>query len=75
VRLRERFPADELPIIAMTAAVMAENRESARAAGMNDFVAKPFEVRQLEAVLRRWIQPGTCDVAAAFPGTQAPGAR
>ena len=66
-RLRERYSREELPIIAMTAAVMAENRAGALAAGMNDFVAKPFEARQLEAVLRRWIRGG----ALATPATPA----
>ncbi|WP_161974441.1 transporter substrate-binding domain-containing protein [Piscinibacter terrae] len=44
-----------LPIIAMTAHAMVKDRELCIAAGMNDFVTKPFELEELLAVLRRWM--------------------
>ncbi len=43
------------PIIAMTASSMPEDRERCRAAGMDDFVAKPVRPDDLDAVLRRWL--------------------
>jgi len=42
------------PIVAVSAGVMADERERCIAAGMDDFLAKPFSVEQLRAVLARW---------------------
>ncbi|MDT8990520.1 response regulator [Curvibacter sp. APW13] len=47
----------DLPIIAMTADVMAADRERARAVGMVDHISKPLNVGQLFATLARWIAP------------------
>ncbi len=41
-----------LPIIALTAGVMAEEREAALAAGVNDFLPKPLELERMVAMLR-----------------------
>ncbi len=46
-----------VPIIALTAAAFAEDRDRCLAAGMDDYLAKPFELAALEAVLARWL-PG-----------------
>lgn len=43
----------EVPIIAMTASVLREDRDQALRAGMVDFLAKPFDQRQLYEVVRR----------------------
>ncbi len=40
-----------LPIIALTADIMNEAAERSRQAGMNDFIAKPIELTQLEAAM------------------------
>ena len=54
VELRKRFGPDRLPIIAMTAAALVEERQRCEAVGMNDFIAKPFEPEPLRATLLRW---------------------
>jgi signal transduction histidine kinase/CheY-like chemotaxis protein len=48
-----------LPIIAMTANVMAADREKCVEAGMNDHVSKPIDPDELFAALLRWIKPRT----------------
>ena len=53
--LREDPHWAALPIIAMTANVMSEDRALCAAAGMNDFVAKPVDPEALAAVVRRWL--------------------
>jgi len=44
-----------LPIIAMTAHAMSDDREHCLTAGMSDYLSKPFTQEQLHAVLRRWL--------------------
>jgi len=55
-----RIRADEgttrrTPIIAMTAGAMTDDRDRCLQAGMDDYLAKPVTVAQLDAVVRRWI--------------------
>lgn len=52
IRANPRWQA--LPVLAMTAAVLQEDREACVAAGMNDCVAKPIVPEKLFAALRRW---------------------
>jgi CheY-like chemotaxis protein len=56
--IRERKAArgqSRLPIIAMTAHAMSDDREHCLAAGMSDYLSKPFTQEQLHAILRRWL--------------------
>jgi CheY-like chemotaxis protein len=43
-----------VPIIAMTARAMAEDKELCMAAGMDDYITKPVELQKLRGVLDRW---------------------
>jgi signal transduction histidine kinase/DNA-binding response OmpR family regulator/HPt (histidine-containing phosphotransfer) domain-containing protein len=58
-----------LPIIAMTANVMAHDIEQCVDAGMNGHVAKPIDPDALFAALLRWIKPRT---AESLPQESAP---
>jgi CheY-like chemotaxis protein/HPt (histidine-containing phosphotransfer) domain-containing protein len=69
-RIRELGVA-KLPIIAMTAHAMDEERQRCLDAGMNDHVAKPFDPATLIAALRRWV-PRVA--AAPAPTSAAPAA-
>jgi two-component system, sensor histidine kinase and response regulator len=51
-------PIAQAPIIAMTANAMAGDRELALAAGMDDHIAKPIEVRAMFETIARWVRPG-----------------
>ena len=57
IRQSGRWP--DLPIIALTANAMSEERERCRAAGMSDYLAKPFRREELAALLDQWIPATT----------------
>ena len=44
-----------VPIIAMTAHVFPEDRKRCKEAGMDDFLAKPFTIENLDQVLCHWL--------------------
>lgn len=54
-RIRERGRWPGLPVVALTANAMPEERERCRAAGMDDYLAKPFRREDLLAVVDRWV--------------------
>ncbi len=57
-RLLRQDPAfRDLPILAMTANAMAQDRENALDAGMSDHIAKPLDVDVMFATIARWIGP------------------
>jgi signal transduction histidine kinase/CheY-like chemotaxis protein len=53
IRQSGRWP--HLPIVALTANAMSEERERCRAAGMSDYLAKPFRREELAALLDQWM--------------------
>ncbi len=59
-RLREHEQPDRhVPIIAMTAGALTEDRQRCLAAGMDDYLAKPIDPDQLQAALDRWTREPT----------------
>jgi signal transduction histidine kinase/DNA-binding response OmpR family regulator/HAMP domain-containing protein len=60
IRAQERFRA--LPIIALTAKTMADDRAACLAAGASDFVPKPVDVDRLVALLRVWLVARPADL-------------
>jgi signal transduction histidine kinase/ActR/RegA family two-component response regulator len=53
-RIRARETSHHVPIVAVTANVGVDDRERCLAAGMNDYLAKPLRLPELERVLARW---------------------
>ena len=49
-----RGPKSEVPIIAMTANAMDGDRETLLAAGMDDYISKPFSMVQLTDTIEAW---------------------
>ena len=70
-RIRELPQGKNLPIVAMTAAVMAEDRERCRAIGMVDFIPKPVEPEDIARALSTYTQSATEIRPAAPPVVQA----
>ena len=46
-----------IPIVALTAHATPGDREQCLAAGMNEYISKPFSMDDLRAVLTFWLQP------------------
>jgi CheY-like chemotaxis protein len=47
----------DLPIIALTANALHEDRQRCEQAGMNDYLAKPFKREDLQALMIKWLEP------------------
>jgi len=65
----------DLPVIALTAHSMQTDSDRCLSAGMNDFLAKPTDLKQLSGMLRKWLattrQP-TVDTSGAGERGPAP---
>ena len=56
IRLLDNPEQFSSPIIAMTANAFEEDRKAALNSGMNGFISKPLDLKELIHVLNLWIQ-------------------
>jgi DNA-binding response OmpR family regulator len=76
IRAAEALHGDgrRIPIIAVTADALPENRAACLAAGMDDFLSKPVDLTQLGDALNRWTATdGGSTAPDAQPTTADPG--
>jgi len=69
MRKHDRFK--HLPIVAMTANAMEQDRRKCMDAGMNDFLIKPIDPQDMWTILVRWVRPRRAAPAAAPTVTSA----
>jgi CheY-like chemotaxis protein len=48
-------PQCNIPIIALTAGAMKEDRERCLRSGMNSFISKPFRLEELEGIVKKYL--------------------
>ncbi|MEI7841765.1 MAG: response regulator [Gallionellaceae bacterium] len=63
IAIRKIQRLSNLPIVAMTANAMQQDRERCLEAGMNDHLPKPIEPNHLWLMLRKWIKPRVAQTA------------
>ena len=57
-RAASGHPPRHFPIIALTANAMEGDRRECLAAGMDDYLTKPFDPEEVGRVIRKWLPPG-----------------
>jgi two-component system sensor histidine kinase/response regulator len=71
IREHERESGAHIPIIALTASALKGSREKCLDAGMDDHVTKPFKIKSLEEILRRWLPQKLAARVTAVPAPPA----
>jgi len=74
IRATEKGQDVRLPIVAITANALQGEAERCLAAGMDDFVAKPVELKQLQAVVQKWLPDAVPTVSLPVEGDTYSGA-
>ncbi|MBK8276558.1 MAG: response regulator [Nitrospira sp.] len=69
IRRHEQSTGDgrHVPIIALTANAMEGDREKCVAAGMDDYLSKPFSQAGMQATIQRWMEAKPTDALASHP--------
>ena len=55
--IRRKAGFEKLPVIAMTAHAMADDRQKSLDAGMTDYISKPLDVSKMFMTMAKWITP------------------
>ena len=58
-RIRSNEQLKKLPIIALTAHALAEECQSILSCGMNDYLTKPVDEKQLHSTIAKWLHTGS----------------
>ena len=76
IRAHEANGGTHVPIIAMTAYAMLDDRERCLQAGMDDYIRKPVKAEILQAMVQQWGRPapGSARMPEAEPQLSAPAA-
>ncbi len=54
-RIRQRPATARIPVIAVTAMARTQDRDRILSAGCNEYVTKPYNVDEIEALMRRYL--------------------
>jgi len=83
--IRADLAESDLPVIAFSAGVLADQRQEALEAGVNDFLAKPVDLEEMVTMLQRWTRyppgaaagrpPGLSPTSAISPAVSGPDAQ
>ncbi|WP_339165999.1 CHASE3 domain-containing protein [Paenibacillus sp. FSL R5-0341] len=61
-QIRERLGLTQLPIIALTAKAMKEDREKCIAAGASDYLSKPLNIKEVLSRMKLWMNHETLEI-------------
>ena len=71
IEIRKNDAFRDLPVIAMTANVMADEIQRCMDAGMNDHVAKPIDPDDLFGKLLKWVKPRKAGEGEEIPNSKS----
>ena len=67
IREQEKITGKHQTIIALTANTEGDYRQRCLAAGMDDYLAKPYRKEALADIVNRWLIPATRACSASAP--------